>query len=425
MLQHRSRMLVLVSAAYALVLILFLIYQSIVELIEAGRSDPAMVQGLIACAVTLGGQLVIVYFARRGDVGTGVTIWLALIVLTIVGLSVIEFQRMMAPLFISIWLGIFSVGVLIHPTWSLGWSVIAAAIIAVMPLGLSTFVHVTVVFSTLLTGLLVWWFGTVVQQLLFDVETFRQQAMQLRDDALALADDNAESLHATGREIKGRASLLLAELHVLENQLGSHLDESGRDLMRMMRSNVGALNRQAQALFEMSHTRQTPGHQRTEMFSPAHLLNTIVSDQAPLAQAKGLAFRCVVHPHVPDQVQGDPLSLRHAVSNVVDNAIRYTLQGSVTVEARLVPPSRWSIVVSDTGPGVHRAHLDRLSEPFYRLEPSIPSAHEGYGMGLTLAKDLVEFMGGTLIVASSVDTGTHVTITLPLQAQPGSPPTSN
>lgn len=107
----------------------------------------------------------------------------------------------------------------------------------------------------------------------------------------------------------------------------------------------------------------------------------------------------------------DPLLFGRALSNLVENALRFTPDGgaiSISVEPRA---AETEIVVRDTGAGIAPEHLPRVFDRFYRADPSRSS--EGAGLGLALVKSIAKLHGGTVALASEVDRGTSVTIRFP------------
>jgi signal transduction histidine kinase/HAMP domain-containing protein len=112
-------------------------------------------------------------------------------------------------------------------------------------------------------------------------------------------------------------------------------------------------------------------------------------------------------------VWADPTALRQVLTNLVDNAVRHTNDGSVTVFARRAPSGGVAIGVSDTGIGIPAELLPRIFERFYRVDAGRSRSEGGTGLGLAIVKHLVEGHGGRVRAESTVGRGTRIWAELP------------
>lgn len=117
---------------------------------------------------------------------------------------------------------------------------------------------------------------------------------------------------------------------------------------------------------------------------------------------------------------GDAVRLKQVLSNVLDNALKYTEEGSVTVSVATVPDqAHWGrISVSDTGLGIEADHLKWMFEPFARVGRSGAPAVEGSGLGLAISSRLMKRMGGQLTATSEPGQGSCFTMSFPLRLKP-------
>jgi signal transduction histidine kinase len=148
-------------------------------------------------------------------------------------------------------------------------------------------------------------------------------------------------------------------------------------------------------------------------FHPALLdLSLLLSDVAdslrPLADSKGLALTCNLPPTLP--FSGDMDALIRLFVNLLDNAIKYTEKGSVTLSAHQ-EENAICATVSDTGAGIPAEHLPHIFERFYRAESARSSA--GMGLGLAIARQIAQAHGGNITVKSTPNMGTTFTVQLP------------
>jgi signal transduction histidine kinase/CheY-like chemotaxis protein/ligand-binding sensor domain-containing protein/HPt (histidine-containing phosphotransfer) domain-containing protein len=127
------------------------------------------------------------------------------------------------------------------------------------------------------------------------------------------------------------------------------------------------------------------------------------------AQGKGLELASFVEPGVPPTLLGDPVRLRQVLLNLVDNAIKFTERGEVSVRVRLLDETAEAVTlrceVRDTGVGVESEALDNLFLPFTQADNSTTRRHGGTGLGLAIAKQLVGLMGGRIGAESAGGAG--------------------
>jgi two-component system, OmpR family, sensor histidine kinase BaeS len=141
-------------------------------------------------------------------------------------------------------------------------------------------------------------------------------------------------------------------------------------------------------------------------------LPLLLSTRRESAQEKGLLWQINLPEHLP-AVRADPDRLAQALGNLLANAIKYTPPGgAVTVDAGADANAMW-IRVSDTGPGIAPEERNRIFEPFYR-GPSARRFPQGMGLGLPIARELVEAHGGRLELESAPGAGSRFVVRLPL-----------
>lgn len=135
------------------------------------------------------------------------------------------------------------------------------------------------------------------------------------------------------------------------------------------------------------------------------------------ARAKVSIVLCV-EPAVPELFHGDPIRLQQVVANLLGNAVKFTHAGRIVVRARRLRRADSSLLfsVSDTGRGIAAEHLDRLFAPFSQVDGYAPNGERGSGLGLNIARAIVERMGGTIGVVSRPGKGSTFWFTHPLEA---------
>ncbi len=162
----------------------------------------------------------------------------------------------------------------------------------------------------------------------------------------------------------------------------------------------------------------------TEPFDIRHLMNSCVRLFSPNAEEKHLKLVVDVDENVPLWVQLDGFRLRQILTNLTANAIKFTETGTITLSGELneLPQSdnadgstsELVISVSDTGVGVPPDRQRAIFEPFTQGDDSTARKHGGSGLGLTISKQLVELMGGSITMQSDVGRGSKFTIRIPV-----------
>jgi signal transduction histidine kinase len=142
------------------------------------------------------------------------------------------------------------------------------------------------------------------------------------------------------------------------------------------------------------------------------LLRGVCETVLPVAASQGIDLR---YSDVPDAtVLGDHRRLEQIFLNLLGNALKFTPAGGVVELAVTVAASAVEIRVSDTGVGIDAEFLPHVFERFRQAEPSASRTHDGVGLGLSIAKQLVEAHGGTINVSSEGHgRGTTFVVTLP------------
>ncbi|GAA5954653.1 hypothetical protein JCM21900_006093 [Sporobolomyces salmonicolor] len=140
------------------------------------------------------------------------------------------------------------------------------------------------------------------------------------------------------------------------------------------------------------------------------------------AQKKGIDFFEDISAYYEGPVLGDRLRLRQVLANALSNAVKFTAKGSITLSIRQTRESVSQIwlefVVQDTGCGIDESILPTLFVPFRQADASTARQYGGSGLGLVIAKNLVELMSGTVSLTSRVGHGTRMAISLPLSKAP-------
>ena len=150
---------------------------------------------------------------------------------------------------------------------------------------------------------------------------------------------------------------------------------------------------------------------RRELIRPRRLAEALAASLAGRAEAKGLEHAANISAVLPQAVIGDPLRLRAALENLIDNAVKFTERGGVRLDVTCERAARGKVrlvfIVTDSGIGLTAAEIKRLFRPFAQASEQVARNYGGAGLGLTFVKRIAKAMGGDLAVASEPGSGSR------------------
>ena len=191
-------------------------------------------------------------------------------------------------------------------------------------------------------------------------------------------------------------------------------ERSGEEYRRVLASSlddVERLVRLAEDLLLLSRL-SVPAQVSRERVELAPLLTEVADLAAPVADARGVTV--VLKERTPAVVTGDAVALRRAVLKLVEDAVKYTPRGGRVELALRLADGRAEVLVTDTGIGMDPADVERIFEPFVRLDAARARDTGGAGLGLPIARSIVATHGGTLAAESVPSAGSTFTIRLPI-----------
>ena len=150
-------------------------------------------------------------------------------------------------------------------------------------------------------------------------------------------------------------------------------------------------------------------------FRPADLLENVHGVMDKIATDKGLVLNSQLDSELPEFIKGDIARLQQILVNLINNGIKFTEEGSVSVSLARSGKKFWTMEVTDTGIGIPENELPTIFEAFRQVDSSATRKYGGFGLGLSIVKQLTELMGGNVTVTSQLGVGTSFTATLPLK----------
>lgn len=228
-----------------------------------------------------------------------------------------------------------------------------------------------------------------------------------------------ELIARTSHELRTPLFGLVGLAESLVDGVAGELPQAARDNLTMIAASGRRLGRLVNDIVD--HSRLTHGSLRLRR-GPVDLhslVETVLRLQGPLIADKSLQLENAIPPGLP-AADADEARLEQILHNLIGNAVKFTARGHVVVSAQL-REEELSVSVEDSGIGIAEGDLERIFSTFEQADSGIKRAYGGTGMGLALARRLVELHGGNIEIDSTVDEGTRITFTLPVANEPARP----
>jgi PAS domain S-box-containing protein len=149
-------------------------------------------------------------------------------------------------------------------------------------------------------------------------------------------------------------------------------------------------------------------------FRPAELIENVHGVMDKIAADKGLKITHELDPGLPSQIEGDMARLQQILVNLLNNAVKFSEKGVILLCLAHEGTDKWSLAVQDPGIGIPEEDLPSIFDAFKQVDSTATRKYGGFGLGLSIVKQLAGLMGGRIDVSSKLGTGSRFTVTLPL-----------
>ncbi|TLS49990.1 HAMP domain-containing histidine kinase [Paenibacillus antri] len=249
-----------------------------------------------------------------------------------------------------------------------------------------------------------------------EVGTLAEAINDLAKDLQHYRDTRQEFFANVSHELRTPITYLEGYAKVLSDEL-YETEEEKQKYLAIIRQESFRLNRLIHDLFELAKMEEGQLNLTLERVDLKEIVESAVEKVRLRAREKGLSILSSLEDDIPPII-ADGLRMEQVLLNLLENAVRYTEEGSIQVRLRN-GESGCQLTVEDTGVGIPTDELPYIFERFYRVEKSRSRQYGGTGLGLAITRKLVELQGGTIEVFSQVAAGTRVVITFPANRSKG------
>lgn len=241
----------------------------------------------------------------------------------------------------------------------------------------------------------------------------RQRIVEAKTETERIMAQRERLLLTITHDIKAPAASIAGFIELLSEQVSRPKALAYIDSMRHSAIHLQQL---VAALLDYHLLESGKAERHDVSFVPQQLAQNCVDEFQPMAAEKGLDITLgTLTPNCGDLWRSDAFRVKQILSNLIGNAVKYTDRGSVKVEIRISPRQHLIIYVSDTGRGMSPTDCQRIFDAFTRLPNG--QGKEGVGLGLSITREVVQMLGGTITVASEEGKGSCFTVSLPIKKE--------
>lgn len=251
-----------------------------------------------------------------------------------------------------------------------------------------------------------------------DVTSIKENEAALaiaRDEAMQANSFKSQLLANVSHELRTPLGIILGYTDLIARKSYGDLTDKQINILGRIKDSTLYLDGLVSELLDQAQLDNGKLHLSENPFEPREVFGATCSQLSVLAEAKNLEFKSFISDDMPASIVGDSQRLKQILVNLISNAIKFTETGSITVSISAAPSkTEWTMRVQDTGPGIPPESLATIFEPFKQLAEANKTLRKGYGLGLSISRQIIKLMGGNISIESALGKGTSFTVTLPL-----------
>ena len=240
---------------------------------------------------------------------------------------------------------------------------------------------------------------------------------EAKEKAEAASKTKSEFLAAISHELRTPLTAILGYADLLQSEIGGSLNPVQHDHISRITAGTWHLIKIIEEILSFSRVEAKKYEVTLEPVNVSDIVNQTTALLQQQAEGKGIELDIqMAEPSLI--IETDALKLRQILLNLLGNAIKFTEQGSITVDVHTVGNELVCRII-DTGPGVPARSRNVIFEPFVQADQSSTRAKGGTGLGLALSRSLAELLGGSLVLESTSAQGSVFTLKLPVRVPHG------
>ncbi|MCH2192768.1 HAMP domain-containing sensor histidine kinase, partial [Kordia sp.] len=217
-------------------------------------------------------------------------------------------------------------------------------------------------------------------------------------------------------ELQTPLTLIEGPLEQALQNNGETLDAITKSKLQMAMNNTTSLKTLVNDILDLSKLKAKKLQLHQQSTDIDTFLNTTLRKFLPLMQQKKLHFHFCCKDLENYHATIDTKKLEKVINNLISNSMKYTpASGTITINGKLTTQDALSIKIKDTGIGIPKADIPHIFDRYFQSKDTSKPLEGGYGIGLSLVKELVELMNGTITVQSEVKKGSQFTVSIPLE----------
>ncbi len=256
----------------------------------------------------------------------------------------------------------------------------------------------------------------------FNIMAYRLQQRELalqeaRDQALDANRFKSQLLAHVSHDLRTPLGVIIGHAEMWQDGVFGSINMEQKFSIERILANANLLKELIGTLLDESQLEAGRFKLNTAAFASNRLLEGFKATLIPIAEGKKLALDVSMETGFPERLFGDLPRIQQIIFNLVDNAIKFTQEGGITVRFFCPDKEHWAFSVADTGSGIPPEMHQLVFEPFRQAELPTDMRRKGVGLGLSVVSQLTAAMQGKVLLESEVGKGSTFIITLPIQEE--------